>query len=49
MFNAFYHRYPILSEERADLKYWRAAAVAYVRDELSRALGLMGIDVPARM
>jgi arginyl-tRNA synthetase len=49
MFNAFYHRYPILSEERADLKYWRAAAVAYVRDELTRALGLMGIDVPARM
>src|SRR4051812_24849839 len=33
MFNAFYHRYPILSEERTDLKYWRAAAVAYVRDE----------------
>ena len=49
MFNAFYHRYPILSEERTDLKYWRAAAVAYVRDELTRALGLMGIDVPARM
>jgi arginyl-tRNA synthetase len=49
MFNAFYHRYPILSEERADRKRWRAAGVAYVRDELTRALGLMGIDVPARM
>ena len=49
MFNAFYHRYPILNEERADLKRWRAAAIAYVRDELTRALGLMGIDVPARM
>jgi arginyl-tRNA synthetase len=49
MFNAFYHRYPIINEERADLKRWRAAAVAYVRDELTRALGLMGIDVPARM
>jgi arginyl-tRNA synthetase len=49
MFNAFYHRYPILNEERADLKRWRAAAVAYVRDELTRALGLMGIEVPARM
>jgi arginyl-tRNA synthetase len=49
MFNSFYHRYPILSEERGDLKRWRAAAVAYVRDELTRALGLMGIEVPARM
>ena len=49
MFNAFYHRYPILGEERAELKRWRAAAVSYVRDELTRALGLMGIDVPARM
>jgi len=49
MFNAFYHRYPILNEEQADLKRWRAAAVAYVRDELTRALGLMGIEVPARM
>jgi arginyl-tRNA synthetase len=49
MFNAFYHRYPILNEERADLKRWRAAAVAYVRNELTRALGLMGIEVPARM
>jgi len=49
MFNAFYHRYPILGEERPELKRWRAAAVAYVRDEITRALGLMGIDVPARM
>ena len=49
MFNAFYHRYPILNEERADRKLWRAAGVAYVRDQLTRALDLMGIDVPARM
>jgi arginyl-tRNA synthetase len=49
MFNAFYHRYPILAEERPELKRWRAAAVSYVRDELTRALTLMGIDVPARM
>jgi arginyl-tRNA synthetase len=49
MFNAFYHRYPILGEERPELKRWRAAAVSYVRDELTRALTLMGIDVPARM
>jgi arginyl-tRNA synthetase len=49
MFNAFYHRYPILGEERPELKRWRAAAVSYVRDEIARALTLMGLDVPARM
>jgi arginyl-tRNA synthetase len=48
-FNAFYHRYPILSEERVDRKRWRAAGVSYVRTQLTRALDLMGIDVPSRM
>jgi arginyl-tRNA synthetase len=48
-FNAFYHRYPILSEERVERKLWRAAGVAYVRAQLARALDLMGIEVPARM
>jgi arginyl-tRNA synthetase len=48
-FNAFYHRYPILNEERADRKRWRAAGVAYLRSQLTRALDLMGIDVPSRM
>jgi arginyl-tRNA synthetase len=48
-FNAFYHRYPILNEENADRKRWRAAGVAYVRAQLTRALALMGIDVPNRM
>jgi arginyl-tRNA synthetase len=49
IFNAFYHQYPILSEERADRKRWRAAGVSYVRTQLTRALDLMGIDVPSRM
>jgi arginyl-tRNA synthetase len=48
-FNAFYHRYPILNEESADRKRWRAAGVGYVRAQLTRALDLMGIDVPNRM
>ena len=48
-FNAFYHRYPILNEESAEKKRWRAAAVAYFRAQLTRALDLMGIDVPSRM
>jgi arginyl-tRNA synthetase len=49
LFNAFYHRYPILNEERADRKRWRAAGVSYVRAQLTRTLDLMGIEVPARM
>jgi arginyl-tRNA synthetase len=49
LFNAFYHRYPILNEERADRKRWRAGAVAYVRAQLTLALALMGIEIPARM
>jgi arginyl-tRNA synthetase len=48
-FNAFYHRQPILKEERADVRAWRAAAVAYVRRQLTQALSLMGCDAPARM
>jgi arginyl-tRNA synthetase len=48
-FNAFYHRAPILNEERDDVRRWRAAAVIYLRDQLTRALDLMGIGVPARM
>jgi arginyl-tRNA synthetase len=48
-FNAFYHRYSILNEEQADRKRWRAAGVAYFRAQLTRALDLMGIEVPTRM
>ena len=32
-----------------DARIWRAAAVAYCRNQLARALGLMGCTVPARM
>ena len=49
LFNAFYHRYPVLNEEDADRKRWRAAGVAYVRAQLTRSLDLMGIEVPVRM
>lgn len=48
-FNAFYHRQPILREERADVRLWRAAAVVYVRRQLETALNLIGGSVPARM
>jgi arginyl-tRNA synthetase len=49
LFNAFYHRFPILNEERLEHKQWRAAGVAYVRTQLTCALDLMGIAVPSRM
>jgi arginyl-tRNA synthetase len=48
-FNAFYHRYPILNEERTDAKRWRAAVASYFRTQITRALDLMGCAVPARM
>ncbi|HXE79861.1 MAG TPA: arginine--tRNA ligase [Vicinamibacterales bacterium] len=48
-FNAFYHRAPILNEERTDVQRWRAAGVAYFRTQLTTALDLMGIPVPPRM
>jgi arginyl-tRNA synthetase len=49
MFNGFYHRYPILNEERGEVRFWRAAGVAYTRRQLTLALDLMGIAVPPRM
>ena len=49
-FNAFYHRQPIMQEDRADVRLWRAAAVVYDRNgTLTTALGLMGCHVPERM
>jgi arginyl-tRNA synthetase len=49
MFNAFFHRYQILNEDRDDARRWRAAAVSYFRSQLTAALDLMGIAVPTRM
>jgi arginyl-tRNA synthetase len=48
-FNAFYHRAPIVNEERDDVRRWRAAAVVYVQAQLTRALDLMGVEIPAQM
>ena len=51
-FNGFYHAYPMLKEDRADVRLWRAAAVAYYRaaaDHGARSDGLRrpGEDVGA--
>jgi arginyl-tRNA synthetase len=48
-FNGFYHKYSILNEERADARLWRTAAVAFYRQQLTRALDLMGCVVPVKM
>jgi arginyl-tRNA synthetase len=48
-FNAFYHRYSIINEERPDVRRWRAAGVAYYKAQLTRALELMGCVVPSKM
>ena len=48
-FNAFYHRYPVVAEANLDVRTWRAAAVIYFHTQLTRALNLMGCDVPPRM
>jgi arginyl-tRNA synthetase len=48
-FNAFYHRFPILKEERKDARLWRAAAVGFYREQMTQALQLMGATVPERM
>jgi arginyl-tRNA synthetase len=49
LFSAFYHKYPIVNEDQPHRKLWRAAGVAYFKAQLTRALDLMGIEVPARM
>jgi arginyl-tRNA synthetase len=49
LFNAFYHRHPILSEVDEGRKKFLLATVAVVRRELTRALAVMGISVPSVM
>jgi arginyl-tRNA synthetase len=49
LFNAFYHRHPILSETDAGRRNFLLATAAVVRRELIRALATMGITVPQVM
>jgi arginyl-tRNA synthetase len=49
LFNAFYHRHPILSEPDNKRKQFLLATVAVVRRELIRTLAVMGITVPPVM
>jgi arginyl-tRNA synthetase len=49
MFNTFYHRYPILSEEDQKRRKFLLTTAAVVRRELIRALAVLGIEVPPVM
>ena len=49
LFNAFYHRHPILSAPDEKRKQFLLATVAVVRRELIRCLAVMGITVPPVM
>ena len=49
LFNTFYHRCPVVSESDRAVRLWRAAAVLYCREQLTRALDLMGCEAPSRM
>ncbi|HXE74289.1 MAG TPA: arginine--tRNA ligase [Candidatus Xenobia bacterium] len=48
-FNLFYHRHHILSESDAGRKAFLLLLADLVERRLTRALGLMGIEVPERM
>jgi arginyl-tRNA synthetase len=47
--NAYYHRSPVLAEEKADVKNIRILGLVFVRGVLEKALDLMGLSVPERM
>ncbi len=49
LFNAFYHRHPILSEPDEKRKRFLLATVALVRRELIRTLAVLGITIPSVM
>ena len=48
-FNGFYHSNPVISEKNEALRLWRTAGVAYFDTQMTRALELMGCEVPERM
>jgi arginyl-tRNA synthetase len=47
--NGYYHKYPILSEEKGEIRAFRLLVLRSVKDQLHAALGLMGIPPPERM
>ena len=48
-FNAFYHNYPILSEENAEKRAFLLWMTDYFREQLDRTLAILGISAPEYM
>ena len=48
-YNQFYHDFSILREENAAVKVFRVALSANVAKVVRLGMGLLGIEVPARM
>ena len=48
-FNGFYHSSPVVAEPDEATRLWRAAGVAWFEAQMTRALALMGCEVPDRM
>ena len=48
-FNGFYHSSPVVAEADEPTRLWRAAGVAWFEAQMTRALALMGCEVPDRM
>ena len=48
-FNAFYHNYPILSEENAEKRAFLLWMTDYFREQLDRTLAILGIPAPEYM
>ena len=48
-FNGFYHSSPVVAEPDEATRLWRAAGVAWFEARMTRALALMGCEVPDRM
>jgi len=48
-FNGYYHKYPVLAEENAEIRAFRLLVLRTVKEQLHGALGLMGIPPPERM
>ncbi|MBN1224576.1 MAG: arginine--tRNA ligase [Candidatus Aminicenantes bacterium] len=48
-FNAYYHKYSILSEKDHGVQNIRILAIFYIREVLKQVLSLMGIPLPERM
>jgi arginyl-tRNA synthetase len=48
-FNAFYHDYPVLSEENPEKRTFLLWVTDYFRAQLERTLRVLGIEVPVYM